>query len=491
MKKLLFFFIFTLVITSGCWNHKKKLTQKEDTKETIISGKVLYQPESTELLLMSNDVFTDADENFLLKPDSVNYFAFRTDIIFPQYFILKAGRNVFDFFVFPGDSVFLNISESQLTVENESHTGLSAYLDSVRTMLHERAIMDDCTSMYQLSLKPVVDFKNSVVKFKEESKRSLDSINEENHIKDPFFIKIAGRETDMYIANTLMDYTLFRKYLHHLDTKLPEGYYSTVDSLKSAIDTMIITDGFYRFYNTLSALYDQNPDTFRTHILKEKQSLSRDILLSQHIGYYINNKDSTKAGELLRLYENEIDHPVIIRELNSRYLKAKAVLENPVIKNAILSDFSGLPEAGSVLSKIISKHKGKVIYLKFWAPWCAPCIAQIPYAEKLEEIFSPDDFSLINLCVDTPKDRWKATISERKLRGYQYLLNDKQYKQLQVLFKIDGIPRYVLINKNGDIVNEDAPIPGEQVFSGVPVASGKTEGMNPELMEMIKKLIEE
>jgi len=491
MKKFLFFFIISLILTSGCLNNSKKPAKTSDHIKTVISGEVLFRPENPELLLIFRDVITESDENFLLRPDSNNYFTYRIKIEFPQNFVLKAGRNVFDFILFPGDSVFLKISASQLTVENESHSGLSAYLDSVRTIYYKETIMTDCPSMYQLSQKPLDEFRISLERHKENILPKLDSVNKINDINDPFFTKIARREMDMYIAGELMNYVLFRKFMHNLETDLPADYFNPVDSLKSSIDTLIVTSGFYSFYNTLSALSGNDPELFKNQILKEKRSLSRDIVISHYIGNYINNKDTSNSGKLLRFFANEIRHPTIKRELRNRYLKAKEVLENPVIKNAILSDFSDLPEAGSVLSKIINKHKNKVIYLKFWAPWCAPCLAQIPYAEKLEEIFSPEDFSLINLCVDTPKDRWKATISEKQLRGFQYLLNDQQYKQLQVLFRIEGIPHYVLIDKKGNIVNENAPVPGDLVFSGVPVASDKMEGMNAELIEMIKKLMEE
>jgi thiol-disulfide isomerase/thioredoxin len=491
MKKLLFFFIISLLLSSGCRNNRKKPTKTSDYFETIISGKLLYKSESPELLLISKDVITESDENFLLRPDSNNYFTFRISIDFPQYFILKADHNVFDLFVFPGDSVFLKILASQLTVENESHAGFSAYMDSVKKIFYSTNIIEDSPTMYQLSQKAVTEFENAINKYRKSLFYKLDLFNEKNEIHDPFYKEISSRETDMYIAETLMDYVLFRKYMHHLKTELPDGYFDLVDSLKLKIDTLIVTSGFNGFYNRLSALSSNDPDTFKIQILKEERSLSRDIVLSQHIGRYINNNDTTHAGKLLRFYDNEMDNLIIRQELKKRYLKAKEILENPVIKNAILSDFSRLSEAGSVLSTITGKYKGKIIYLKFWAPWCAPCVAQIPYAEKLEEIFPPEDFVLINLCVDTPKDRWKATISEKQLRGYQYLLNDRQYKQLQVLFRIEGIPHYVLIDRKGNIVNEDAPVPGDQVFSGVPVVSGKMEGMNAELIEMISKLIDE
>ena len=37
------------------------------------------------------------------------------------------------------------------------------------------------------------------------------------------------------------------------------------------------------------------------------------------------------------------------------------------------------------LNEFISAHQGKVIYVDYWASWCAPCIAEMPSAKKLQK----------------------------------------------------------------------------------------------------------
>ena len=354
--------------------------------------------------------------------------------------------------------------------------------------------------MYEFSKIPVEESKELIDFRRKNLIKAIDSFNIRNAITDPLYKNMAYREIYLHTATELMDYVLFRRNMHKIETTLQDDFFAFVDSLKSNINELIVTPEFYDFYNRLYFLYDNSKiDTFKLQILGEDRSLSRDIVLSHYIGFYINNKDTANTANALNNFYDEIDNEIIKQELKNRYQKSKEILENPVIKNAMLSDISNLPEAGSVLSKIISKHRNKVLYLKFWAPWCGPCIAQIPFADKLVEEFSPNDFVLINLCVKTPKDRWKATIAEKGLSGYQYFMNEKQYQQLKVLFQIHGIPHYVLIDKKGNIVDGNAQEPGDFVFAGNPIDSndenqavqGRSDGMNSELIEKLKMLIKE
>ena len=106
-------------------------------------------------------------------------------------------------------------------------------------------------------------------------------------------------------------------------------------------------------------------------------------------------------------------------------------------------------------------------------------MAQLPYVKEIEERINPDKFLVINICAPYPRDKWKATIKEKNIGGIHYLLDENQYSELKALFNIQGIPRYVLINKDGKVVDENAPIPGNEILKGI----------NFELIKTINKLI--
>jgi cytochrome c biogenesis protein CcmG/thiol:disulfide interchange protein DsbE len=54
----------------------------------------------------------------------------------------------------------------------------------------------------------------------------------------------------------------------------------------------------------------------------------------------------------------------------------------------------------------LSAYKGKVVYLDFWASWCAPCRLSFPWMAQLQQMYGPS--GLVVVAVDVDKDRAKA-----------------------------------------------------------------------------------
>ena len=66
------------------------------------------------------------------------------------------------------------------------------------------------------------------------------------------------------------------------------------------------------------------------------------------------------------------------------------------------------------------------------------------------------------LGVSCTEESWKNTIKTKEIKGEHYLLSQDEYTLLGDRFQISGIPRYLLVDKKGNVVNENAPRPGEQ-----------------------------
>lgn len=45
----------------------------------------------------------------------------------------------------------------------------------------------------------------------------------------------------------------------------------------------------------------------------------------------------------------------------------------------------------------LKDYRGKVVLLNFWATWCPPCVEEIPSLGRLQQRFSPDDFSVVSV----------------------------------------------------------------------------------------------
>lgn len=105
--------------------------------------------------------------------------------------------------------------------------------------------------------------------------------------------------------------------------------------------------------------------------------------------------------------------------------------------------------------------KGKYVYIDVWATWCGPCRQEIPYLQKTEEAYHGKNIEFVSISIDEQKNRekWNKFVTDKTLGGIQ-LLADKDWQSDFVRsYKINGIPRFILIGPDGKIVNADAPRP--------------------------------
>jgi thiol-disulfide isomerase/thioredoxin len=107
-----------------------------------------------------------------------------------------------------------------------------------------------------------------------------------------------------------------------------------------------------------------------------------------------------------------------------------------------------------VIDSIKSQNKGKLIYLDYWATWCAPCKDEMPNSKKLERDFESKDISFVYICLDSNEDAWKSSISQFKLGGKHYFMTKEQSKDMRDIYEIRGIPYYILIGKNGEVIDK-------------------------------------
>ncbi|WP_349316245.1 redoxin family protein [Chitinophaga sp. MM2321] len=113
------------------------------------------------------------------------------------------------------------------------------------------------------------------------------------------------------------------------------------------------------------------------------------------------------------------------------------------------------PEGKSVL---LSDFKGKLVYIDFWGVYCGPCIGDIrDSGGKVHEKYKDKDVAFLNICVDEEGSIWTNKIKELKLEGVNLVAKGWVNNQVCKDYGINGIPHYVLIDKNGKIVNNNAP----------------------------------
>jgi peroxiredoxin len=113
----------------------------------------------------------------------------------------------------------------------------------------------------------------------------------------------------------------------------------------------------------------------------------------------------------------------------------------------------------------MSDFKGKVVVMDVWAMWCAPCLAEKPFFQAIEESFKErDDIVFVGVSHDGQgkKKAWKDFVGKK---GYTSIELLAEYNEsIGKYYKIEGIPRFMIFDKEGKIVTVDAPRPSNPKF---------------------------
>lgn len=116
--------------------------------------------------------------------------------------------------------------------------------------------------------------------------------------------------------------------------------------------------------------------------------------------------------------------------------------------NFLLHDASGKPYR-------LDDFKGKMLFLDFWASWCAPCKIQIPYQKELEKMYEGKDIIFANVSLDASKEDWLKAVKDEDLHGFVLHAEGDFKNDLPKTYSIQSIPRYILIDANGYIISDN------------------------------------
>ena len=121
----------------------------------------------------------------------------------------------------------------------------------------------------------------------------------------------------------------------------------------------------------------------------------------------------------------------------------------------------------------LEDFKGKYIYIDIWATWCAPCIREIPYLKKIEELYQGKNIAFLSISSDQYSDieKWKKMIATKSMSGVQLLEDNRVDTAFSTYFNVNTIPRFILIDPKGVIIDSNTLRPSD------PLLIGKLDGL--------------
>jgi thiol-disulfide isomerase/thioredoxin len=308
--------------------------------------------------------------------------------------------------------------------------------------------------------------------------------------------KITNKNSDSLILRTRTGYTKTIKVLEDgtfSDTlKVEAGIYNLFDGteftnifLKNGVDIHITIDA-KEFDETISFTGKgaETSNYLAKKSLIQQKSLTPDLLDLEEEAFKTKIAGAHKSFTELLESSKDLDSTVAAKEKESFNSMQNQLLSMYRQQKAMASqfdDFVGKPSPTFVNyenykggTTSLSDLKGKYVYVDVWATWCGPCKKEIPFLKEVEAKYHDKNIEFVSISVDegrgfkgnTPEEKlaaskegWKKMIAEKEMGGIQ-LLADKAWRSDFVQgYKIMGIPRFILIDPNGNVVDANAPRP--------------------------------
>ena len=196
------------------------------------------------------------------------------------------------------------------------------------------------------------------------------------------------------------------------------------------------------------------------------------IIILSFLSYKYNdtNKQLEKYKsyykDLSVMYLNEVIDAPELKKPSSREMKVTTIdFESNMLQ------FSDLEN--NIFS--IQNFKGKNLFINYWATWCNPCLAEMPYmAELYEKYKDEEDIIFLYLSrekLETIKNYIPKDESLQQLPIYKIVTDDE-------FFATSGIPTTFIVNSDGEVIVKDLGTAfwnDESVFKFIDNLIGKNE----------------
>lgn len=205
-------------------------------------------------------------------------------------------------------------------------------------------------------------------------------------------------------------------------------------------------------------VFDQKIDSLAPHI---PPGVGKDILYAGEIDKHLNTSR-------MPLTNTAMDK--VLRKITDASLQSQVIRDNERLRKALAGDMTEATHIRTALQvssdkffdELMKPYKGKVVYIDFWAPWCGPCMSEMPNSKVLQQELAGKDVVFLYIGLSCAKKSWENTIKDKGMEGEHYFANDNEGKLLSEKFHISGIPHYVLVDKTGKVADDKAMRPSDK-----------------------------
>ena len=376
----------------------------------------------------------------------------------------------FSLYLNPGDSIFIT-GDSKEFEQTFTASGDMAqenvYLNKKDYFLYESGLYDPYVFM---ALKKDVYFskKDSIISI---AKTFCEELKSKEGIDTAF---LSREESSFYYQDIFLD-QLYPMY-HALANKIPQDSVDfPIEEIRKKVETLpmdnpeLLRVEFYVYmtYRRIESLANEimEADSSITAIEMAEWIAIDSLIKVPEIG------DFFKYGFIKRSMEyrgplqlEEVYNKFMSENSNAKYAKRLEKVKakwDPISPGKSVPDFTFTDIKGDSVK--LSDLKGNLVYIDIWATWCGPCIAEHPYLDAVREEYKEKPISFLTVSIDDTREPWEKMVKNKKMDGLQWFAANAWKSELTQFFLVNSIPRFILLDKEGKIIDPSAERPSGKI----------------------------
>ena len=127
---------------------------------------------------------------------------------------------------------------------------------------------------------------------------------------------------------------------------------------------------------------------------------------------------------------------------------------------ALFTKSSGAGPASE--SFTLADYRGKVVLLNFWATWCPPCKAEMPWFEEFERKYGARGFAVIGIAMDD--EGWTPVRPLIAAMGIHYRIALGNEALAKEYGGVESLPETFVIGRDGKVAARHTGLVSKQVY---------------------------
>lgn len=428
--------------------------------KTIISGEIDSKTPFTTIVV--TDQFINDTIAVIPVKDNKFHYEIKQDIPLATYGFVMNGLSG-TLFMGTKDSTYLDIKQYGKAIEAKitgTRQAENSFKDNSVPGYHFSSYYLDNNQIDNVDL-----FSNQLYK---DWKGDMDEASKyrtaDNYVPGDDFIKQLKQIQTLDFLNDWQRFVTMRKVAFPGQaTPESEGIKEIKKMVPLNDSGLLANEAYFNYVRSLMIFKDETDTDENTKALKAIAKLGpgefKDKMLLWQLRNSVRDASTPQEREgLVKDYAFSFGNKRFTQNIVALNTTLSHIEKGQIAPAIALTDMNGQPVS-------LTGLRGEYLAIDVWATWCGPCKVESPYFEKLAIKYKGENIQFAAISTDRQIDKW---FLEAKLKSKSVLqLHAAEDDKFSADYDVQSIPRFILIDDEGKVVNAEMPRPSDKTFEQV------------------------